>query len=76
MSMKVVTVQITAELIVNFPDDIKDSTIRFIVEENSCPGTDRVGAELENVIKEAREKSVCWACGRNGVNKVLSIDKT
>lgn len=70
-----VIVQCSFELEVYFPDDMDDEFIRFVVEENGCPGTGTVGGKLEELIEKSHEEGICWACGRNGENKVLSIER-
>ena len=47
--------------------------IVYKIEENDCPSTGDVGKALNERMKEAEERGVCWACGLKGRNKVLEI---
>lgn len=47
------------------------SFAEFHIEENSCPGTGPVWAAFSKVLDESEETSTCWACGRNGENKII-----
>lgn len=60
------------------PDDYAadDDMLRFRIEENGCPGTGEPGAALERIMSEAGARSICWACGQNGENKILEIVRT
>lgn len=66
-------VKVKASVIVevDLPDDIDPF---FCLEENGCPGTDVVGAEIISAINYGDSESVCWACNLQGENKILSID--
>ena len=47
----------------------------FYAQENGCPGTGAMGAELERIMDEADKENVCWACGpAQGECKVLAVD--
>lgn len=48
----------------------------FILEDNGCPGTGIVGAELDRVIEESDDKEICWACLLSGQNRIIQDDDT
>lgn len=56
------------------PQYSTDEHIRFVIEENSCPGTGSVGGELDDLIQVADENEICWACALGGENKLLAIE--
>lgn len=48
----------------------------FIIEDNGCPGTGIVGAELIKVIEESDEYGFCWVCKLSGQNRIIQDDTT
>jgi hypothetical protein len=58
---------------VEFPDDATDDHIRFVLEENGCPGTGSVGLAIEMTMIKYEEQSTCWACALQGENEIVSI---
>lgn len=68
--MKRVRVQCTFEVIVEMPDD---ANVHFVIEDNGCPGTGAVGAELDRLIVEHDAANTCWACACKGENRVLEV---
>lgn len=68
---KRVRVRCSVEVTVTIPDDVDPE---FYVEENGCPGTGLVGAELERIIEEGSKSGWCWACANGGKNEILSIE--
>lgn len=64
-----VKVQVTLFVDVEIPDD---ANARFQIEENSCPGTNVVGAAILAAIEQGDETSTCWACTLGGENKIIS----
>ncbi len=69
----IVKVRCSFEIDVEFNESDRDR-IGFIVEENGCPGTGKVGAAIEKRIESQEKQNYCWACGLNSENKILSID--
>jgi len=53
-------------------DDMNNSagTMRYYVEEHSCPGTGSVGNAVDELVN--RDDDYCWACGVAGENLLLS----
>jgi len=58
---------------IQVPDDMDDHMIHFMIEDNGCPGTGPVGAEIERLIAEHGVNHTCWACASQGENTILSI---
>ena len=71
--MRIVKVKATVYVDVEFPDDATDEHIRFVLEENGCPGTGSVGSAIELKMIECEDRSTCWACAFQGENEVVSI---
>ena len=71
--MRKVKVKATIFVEVDFPDDATDDHIRFVLEENGCPGTGSVGSAIEMAMIEHEEQSTCWACALQGENEIVSI---
>ena len=71
--MRIVRVKATVYVDVEFSDDATDELIRFVLEENGCPGTGSVGMAIEMAMAEHEESSTCWACALRGENEVVSI---
>jgi hypothetical protein len=69
--MQKVRVKVAFFVNVEFPDHMTADEIKFVVEENGCPGTGSVGAEIERLIAEGEETSTCWACAAKGKNKIV-----
>lgn len=67
-----VKVRCTFEIEVEVADDVEN--VHFMIEENSCPGTGVVGAELERLIEAHDIAGTCWACNLQGENKILEIN--
>ncbi len=57
---------------VDVPDDTSPDDARFDIEENHCPGTGRVGAALDDAMRDAHARGVCWACNGGGTNEIVS----
>lgn len=57
---------------VEVPDD-PDYNVHFDIEENHCPGTGFVGAEIDKIMSDADKKSICWACNLQGKNEILEM---
>lgn len=41
------------------------------IEENGCPGTGRMGGELERLMELHSTQGTCWACASNGECKII-----
>jgi len=65
-----VRVRCTYLVEVELPDD---ADVKFIIEENGCPGTGAVGLALEETMKECDAASQCWACALGGKNEILEV---
>jgi hypothetical protein len=61
-------VRCSYELEVTIPDDSDPS---WQLEENACPATGAIGAQLEAEMDDADERGVCWACGKNAKTEVI-----
>ena len=46
----------------------------FVIEENGCPGTGRVGSALTKHMEDCGARYICWSCSLNGKNEIISID--
>ena len=46
----------------------------FWIEENSCPGTGPVGAEVEAELQYGEVNSVCWSCNLQGRNEIVEVN--
>ena len=68
-----VKVRCTVEVEIPWPEEGTDEDIRQMIEEHDCPGTGRVGVEIEREYERGQELGVCWACNLKGENKVLEI---
>ena len=71
--MRKVKVKVTLLVDVEFSDDATDEQIKFIVEENGCPGTNVVGSAIEAAMAENDARSTCWGCALHGENEVVSL---
>lgn len=71
MGSRKVKVQCALTVEIEVPSGWTDEDIRFSVEENSCPGTQIVGAAIEAAIRRGKENGVCWACSLQGTNKII-----
>ncbi len=72
--MRRILVRASVLIVVEYPDDETNDHIQFQIEENSCPGTGRVGAALSKQMEEDEKESVCWACNLQGENKIEKWD--
>lgn len=67
-----VRVQCTYEIVIEVDAAMTEEEVKFYVEENGCPGTGSMGAEIDRVMAAAEERGFCWACNVGGECKVLS----
>lgn len=68
--MKRYKVRCTFDIEVEVPDDVENP--EFLLEENSCPGTGIVGAELQRIQEAHDIAGTCWACALQGSNKIIA----
>lgn len=61
-------VKCTVYVEVELPDDADAS---FMIEDNGCPGTGVVGAEIMRLIEHHEESRTCWACAAQGKNEIV-----
>lgn len=47
----------------------------FIIEDNGCPGTGSVGAELDKMLEWSKTSGCCWACKASGQNRIILNDE-
>lgn len=66
-----VRVRCSFEVEIDVEDDVDPF---FYIEDNGCPGTGPVGAAIDELIETASDNNTCWACGRNGENRIIEID--
>lgn len=66
----IIKVRCAFEIDVEIPDLTEN--IKWAIEDSLCPGTGFVGAALDRVMADAKERGVCWACNLNGENKIIS----
>lgn len=66
-------VRVTFEIDVNLPSIMSEEQLKFMVEENSCPGTGFVGAALDKWMDDHSARGVCWGCSANGKNELLPL---
>lgn len=68
-------VRVLCSLIVEVEMDDDDYERRhFIIEENSCPGTQLVGRAIQDAIDKGEEDGTCWACALSGQNRIIMDD--
>jgi hypothetical protein len=67
-------VKVECRFVIEVEIDMPIEELEFYVEENSCPGTGRVGSALEEHMAAHEAASTCWACALQGENKILEID--
>lgn len=67
---KTIIVRCTFDLPVEVPESDDYDEI-FDIEENHCPGTGRVGAVIDALIKEHDENHTCWACAVQGKCEII-----
>lgn len=64
-------VRVKCTFFVDVDIDGDTDLIKFMIEENSCPGTGAVGVALDRAIEYANANGVCWACNLNGENEII-----
>lgn len=71
--MTVKTIQVQCTFVIDVVVDATDGTdhIRYLIEQNGCPGTGVVGAKFDDLYEQATAKNVCWACNLKGQNKII-----
>lgn len=68
-----VKVMCSYTITVDIPESMRNN-LHFYIEDNHCPGTVEMGAEIERIMREQKAKSCCWACAVGGECKILEID--
>lgn len=52
-------------------DDEAFERRHFIIEENDCPGTGKVGLAVRELVEKNYESGTCLICAANGENKII-----
>lgn len=76
MKKRMVLVEVSFRIPVDFTG-WEDDSIRFDVEESSCPATHNVGSAVMAHIERYEngdKKGFCWACALGGKNKIVDMD--
>ena len=69
---KTILVECRYVIPVRVPADWDEEQIRFVIEENSCPGTSWVARAFHEIEEQYDKEGYCWACSYAGANRVIA----